>query len=154
VRKRIRTRWYERVAIRFGWSRGRPPTDFELLRAIYERHDADFEANSAHRETRVLQPIEIPEIAEGLGTNADMVFGRLYHDLDRRYGEPPPAIPGRPRKVFFTPKAGSQVHCVNWPLMVSILAGMWEERRRRFLTTALSVASLIVAVAALVVSLT
>jgi hypothetical protein len=38
--------------------------------------------------------------------------------------------------------------------MVSILAGMWEERRRRFLTTALSVASLIVAVAALVVSLT
>jgi len=109
---------------------------------------ADFEANSAYRETRVLQPIEIPEIAEELETTADMVFGRLHHDLDRRYGEPP-AMPGRARKAFFTPRAGTQVHCVNWPLLVGILAGMWEERRRRYLTTGLSVASLIVAIVAL-----
>ncbi len=151
VRHRVRTSWVERVAIRLGWTGGRPPTDFELLRAIYERHDDDFEANSATRETRVYQPIDIPALAKSLDANEDMIFGRLYHDLDQRYGERPE--PGRARKAFFTPLVGSEPNCVNWPLVVGVLARLWEERRRNFLTLGLAVASSVISVAALVVSI-
>jgi hypothetical protein len=139
------------VAIRLGWAGGRPPTDFELLRAIYERHDNDFEANSASRETRVYQPIDVPALAKSLNANEDMIFGRLYHDLDQKYGER--REPGKPRKSFFTPVAGTQVNCVNWPLMVGVLARLWEERRRNFLTLGLAVSSGVISVAALVVSI-
>jgi hypothetical protein len=87
VRRRIRTGWLERAALRFGWARGRPPTDFELLRAIYERHDDDF-AGSEERRTRVYLPIDIPAIAKDLAdVNADMIAGRLRYDLDRRYAD-------------------------------------------------------------------
>ena len=56
-------------------------TDFELLRAIYERHDADW-AGSEDRPTRVFVPINIPAIADDLDRNADMVAGRVRHDLN------------------------------------------------------------------------
>jgi len=52
MRRRIRTGRLERVVLRFGWARGRPPTDIELLRAIYERHDDEF-VGSEDRRTRV-----------------------------------------------------------------------------------------------------
>jgi hypothetical protein len=46
----------------------RPPTDFELLRAIYERHRDDFRAyvdveDPVNRGTKVMVPIDIPAIA-------------------------------------------------------------------------------------------
>lgn len=151
MRHRIGTSWVERVATWLGWTGGRPPTDFELLRAIYERHDPTFEANSATRETRVYQPIDIPALADQLDVNEDMIFGRLYHDLDQKYVER--AEPGRARKAFFAPKAGSEANCVNWPLMVGVLARLWEERRRNFLTLGVATASVLLSVAALVVSI-
>jgi hypothetical protein len=151
MRHRLHVSWVERLATSLGWTGGRPPTDFELLRAIYVRHDDDFHANSASRETRVYQPIDIPAIAKSLEATEDMVFGRLYHDLDQKYGER--AEPEKARKAFFTPKAGSETHCVNWPLMVGVLARLWEERRRNFVTLGLSIASVVIALIALGVSI-
>ena len=146
MRRRIRTGWFERAALRFGWARGRPPTDFELLRAIYERHDDDF-AGSEDRRTRVYLPIAIPAIAKDLDDlNADMIAGRLHHDLDRRYADVG-------HTHLFQTQLGGEANVVNWPLLVGVLAGMWEERRRRYLTTGLSITSLVIAAAALAVSI-
>jgi hypothetical protein len=52
----------------------KPPTDFQLLRAIYERHRDEYLASV---QTRVDVPIDIPAIAQDLGVDAKMVFGRL-----------------------------------------------------------------------------
>lgn len=76
----------------------RPPTDFELLKAIYERHREDFESSPRiQQKLGVLIPIDIPAIAESLGVNADTVFGRLYHHLDPKYA-PAPSPDGSKKK--------------------------------------------------------
>jgi hypothetical protein len=70
----------------------RPPTDFQLLRAIYERHRDEFSAyveDAASRETKVMVPIDIPTIANEFGVDTDSVFGRLCFHLDPTYGQEP-----------------------------------------------------------------
>jgi hypothetical protein len=64
----------------------RPPTDYELLKAIYERHEKD-SLPRVSAPTGVFVPVDIPAIAARLGSDPDTVFGRLYHHLDRVYGE-------------------------------------------------------------------
>jgi hypothetical protein len=85
----------------------RPPTDFELLRAIYERHRDDFsgyvEDDPEGRGAKIMVPIDIPQLARELGVDTDSVFGRLYFHLDPIYGGQPDAK--GTRKVFFAPVA-------------------------------------------------
>jgi hypothetical protein len=125
----------------------RPPTDFELLKAIYERHHADYVAGS--RPT-VQVAIDIPGIAGDLGVEVNSVFGRLYHHLDQVYGERPDEQ-GR-RRFFFSPVVGAEANCVNFPLLEAVLAGLWQEHRRRLFTVGVSLLSLAIALAALIVS--
>jgi hypothetical protein len=129
----------------------RPPTDFELLRAIYERHVGDYSQRGPGDPKGVSYPIDIREIAVALGVSENAVFGRLYHHLDQVYGERPDEQ-GR-RRFFFTPVAGAEVNCVNFPLLEAVLAGLWQEHRRRLLTVVLSLISLAIALAALIVSI-
>jgi hypothetical protein len=129
----------------------RPPTDFELLRAIYERHRGDFRAyvdvdDPVNRGTKVMVPIDIPKIAGELRVDPDSVFGRLYFHLDPTYGEEPD---DGPRKAFFSPLVGDDLNCVNFPLLEAVLAGLWQQRDRDFRTAWLAVVSIIVAVGSL-----
>jgi hypothetical protein len=133
----------------------RPPTDFELLKAIYDRHLGDFESSPRiEQKLGVLIPIDIPAIADSLGVSADSVFGRLHHHLDPKYA--PALEPDGSRKVLFTAVAGDDANCVNFPVLEAVLAGLWQERRRDNLAittavvaAAISIASLIVAILAL-----
>lgn len=127
----------------------RPPSDYDLLKAIYERHRSDFSVESP---TGVLVPIDIPAVAATLGTDADTVFGRLYHHLDQIHGEER-RDDHSPRKVFFTPKAGKEANCVNFPLLEAVLAGLWQERNRQLWAVWASAISIAIAVAALIVSI-
>lgn len=82
----------------------RPPTDFELLLAIYRRHEHEYghgKLTLAGQKAEVLVPIDIPAVASDLGVDTASVFGRLYYHLDQQYGEPP--FQDRPRKWFFNP---------------------------------------------------
>lgn len=64
-----------------------PPTDFQLLRAIYERHRGDYLTSiKKGGHAKIAVPIDIPAIAQDIGADADTVFGRLYHHLDPLYG--------------------------------------------------------------------
>jgi hypothetical protein len=75
----IRRALYARADVR------RPPSDFELLRAIYKGHRAEFtEPGLTATATGVMIPIDVEAVAADLGTDADTVWGRLYHHL---YGE-------------------------------------------------------------------
>lgn len=134
----------------------RPPTDYELLREIYQRYRDEFgsyeEAALSGRESKILVPVDLGRVARELGVDADSVFGRLYYHLDAKYGEPRPPG-GGPRKVFFTPVAGDDRDCVNFPLLEAVLAGLWEQRRRDLWAVGISLASLAIALGSLLVSL-
>jgi hypothetical protein len=133
----------------------RPPTDFEILKTISESHREEFssytEDDASGRSSKVMVPIDIPAIAKHLGIDAEMVFGRLYYHLDPKYGEP--AFQGRPRKALFTPVAGKDKNCVNFPLLEAVLAGLWQERRRDLWALGTALFSLVIAIASLLISI-
>jgi hypothetical protein len=105
----------------------RPPTDFELLQAIYTRHRGEYD-EYVKKSDSVLVPIDIHAIAGDLGVDVNSVFGRLYHHLEPLYGQQKTAA-GGPRKVFFTPISGNDRDCVNLPLLEAVFAGLWQQRR-------------------------
>ena len=128
----------------------RPPSDFELLWAIYERHRADFtEPGLTATATGVMIPIDVEAVAADLGTDADTVWGRLYHHLDRLYGEE--SRPGSSRRALFMPSEAENM--VNMPLLEAVLAGLWQERNRQLWAVWASAVSVAIALAALVVSI-
>jgi hypothetical protein len=126
----------------------RPPTDFELLRAIYERHRDDFQARAAAGMTaRVFVPIDIPAIAADLDVEPDNVFGRLYFHLEPKYGEA--RIEGQPKKSLFAPRFGKEANGINFPLLEAVLANLWQERDREWRTYWTAIVSLVIAVGSL-----
>lgn len=127
----------------------RPPTDFELLKAIYARHRNDYASTDP---PTIVVPVDVPAIARDLGVEPNSVVGRLYHHLDPLYGERPEDAQGRARKFLFTLRAGDKINCVNFPLLEAALAGLWQQRRRDFLAVVTAVFSLGVAVASLIIS--
>ena len=134
----------------------RPPTDFELLKEIYTRYRADFasyvEGASGNRAAKIFVTVDLEEIANHFGVDVDSIFGRLYYHLDPKYGEERDQQ-GGPRKSLFTPVAGPDRNCVNFPLLEAVLASLWQERRRDLLAIATAVFSLAIALAALLVSI-
>jgi hypothetical protein len=148
--------WWRRHGCQPGWRLAsirvkRPPSDYELLKAIYERHRGDFVGPRVTASTGVYLPIDIPAIAADVGTDADTVFGRLYHHLDRTYGEPP--VEGKPRRGLFSAKLGAEANLINFPLLEAVLAGLWQERNRQLWAVWASAFSVAIALAALVVSI-
>lgn len=131
----------------------RPPTDFKLLRAIYERQRDEYvsfvEDDAESRVAKIAVPIDIPAIASELGVDVDSVFGRLYFHLEPLYGENKDGS----GKAFFMPVAGRDRNCVNFPLLEAVLAGLWQRRRRELWTLWIAFGSLGIAIGSLVVAI-
>ena len=130
----------------------RPPTDFQLLRAVYRRHLADYIdfVEGETREKKIAVPINIPAIAADLGSDADTVFGRLYYHLDPQYEQ---INADGSRKHLFMKQAGHAANCINFPLLEAVLAGTWQQRRRDLWTFWTAAASIGIAIGSLVVSI-
>lgn len=128
------------------------PTDYRLLHAIYERHLGDYESALAReqRQTDIFVPVAMHDIAAGLGISVHSVSGRLYYHLDPKYAPPPET--GKPRMHLFAPRVGDEVNCINFPLLEAVVAGLQTEWRRQVWTIVLSVFSLAIAVASLIVA--
>jgi hypothetical protein len=77
------------------WHR-RLPTDREILEAIDHRHSAQYEAVSRGEDAeasdnRIYFPVDLAAVADELGVDGNLVFGRLYYYLDRKYAYQTPA---------------------------------------------------------------
>lgn len=130
----------------------RPPTDLEILNEIYSRHYDAFAAYSKdlpNRASKIYVPIDLDGIADKLDVDADIVFGRLYYHLNHKHGY---------RKDdgsyvhLFTPVAGKDRQCVNFPLVASILADLKQENQKFWWATIIAVFSLFVSVASIIIS--
>lgn len=102
----------------------RPPTDREILQKIHDKYLDKFGGfdrgdPEAERVSKIYVPIDCAAIADELGVNPDIVFGRLYYHLDKKYGY----TQDNGSKVhLFTPAVGKDRHAVNFPMLSAVLA--------------------------------
>jgi hypothetical protein len=128
----------------------RLPTDLEILNVIYEDyHDeyASFDPKKPARLAKIYVPLDIPKIAAKLGTDEDIVFGRLFHHLDHKYGY---EKDDGSHVHFFANAIGTEprrnVHCIQFPYMASVLADLRHEQWKVRRTFTVAVASLILSI--------
>ncbi|MDT3734948.1 MAG: hypothetical protein ROZ00_01815 [Denitratisoma sp.] len=95
-------------------------------------------------------PIDVRAVAAKLGAKPELLFGRLYYDLDARHRY---EQKGGASVHLFLLDVQSKRHSVNFPYLAAILAGHEQEYRKLFWSMVFSVAALLVSVASLAVSL-
>lgn len=130
----------------------RVPTDIAILEVIYSTYYDAFckhGSETENRDSKVYVPVDLKAVAEKLSVDPDIIFGRLYYYLEEKYGYQ--------RKdgssvCFFTLQAGKDRHCVNFPLLASVLASLQSEHSRFRLSLTISIISLVVSSLSLVLS--
>lgn len=133
---------------RFVW----PPTDLDLLEAIYRRYYPEFEKfqkGDISRDNKIYVPIDCAEIAEKFGVDPDIVFGRLYYSLERRFGLQNSDGSSTP---FFALQVGSDTRAIHFPMLASVLSEMRAERWRFTLGIWLSIAAIGISMVSLAIS--
>jgi hypothetical protein len=131
----------------------RLPTDLQILNLIYKCYYGyyrEFTVENPNRKTKNFVPIDITKIAKELGVDEDIIFGRLYYNLDRKYSY---TREGSSPVRFFLNSMDDELHCVNFPYLASVLAALRDESQRYLVATSVSVISLIISLISLYVSM-
>ena len=126
------------------------PTDIKILKTIYNHYYDEFiNFEEGSRSSKVYVPIDIEFISKKLKVDGDIVFGRLYYYLNKRYGyKDSKGI----ETYVFSLKVGKDTHAINFPLLASILASMREEHSKFLFATGLSIVAMIVSVLSVLMS--
>ncbi len=125
----------------------RPPSDLRILKEIYGQYYDIFTAyseNASTRSTKVLVPIDVHAIAESLHVDGDIIFGRLYYHLERKYGY---QNDDGSLVCFFTPRAGKDQNCVNFPHVASVLSDLQRKNREFLWPISIALLSLFISLA-------
>jgi hypothetical protein len=140
----------------------RIPTDRQILEEIFARHYEDYKKVSTGSDTeasdsKIYFPVDLNSVAKALGTDGNIVFGRLYYYLERKYGfQTAPSTPGKEgawvHLFWLRFDAPQGRHWMNFPILAAVLASLQEEYRRVQWTRYLAICSLVVSVAAFVLS--
>ena len=128
----------------------RLPTDLEILNHIYDGYYETLVKDKASRSGSNYLPIDIDRLAKDLGVDVDMMFGWLYYHLDKkhRYEQSDGSV-----VHLFTLKIGDDKHCVHFPYLGAVLAGLRAESHKVLIATWIATISLIVAVVSLSLSI-
>ena len=130
----------------------RPPTDLEILEEIYNTYYAkfiSFSKEKPNRDSKMYVPIDIESIANHFSIDSDIIFGRLYYHLEKKYGF---TQPDGSKVPFFSIKVGSDKHVVQFPLLTSVYAKLREEENKHILSTWISVGAIILSIVSLIIS--
>jgi len=122
------------------------PTDLKILNVIYEEYYdtfISFSKNNSDRSAKNFIPVDIKLIAQKLGVDVDIIFGRLYYHLEQKYGY---SRSDGSKVAFFVLKIGSVTNCINFPYMASVLANLRESEKKYTAATVIAIISLIIAV--------
>ncbi|HYU77409.1 MAG TPA: hypothetical protein VEK56_00405 [Vicinamibacterales bacterium] len=132
------------------------PTDLQVLEAIFSRYYDVFSSYKpgsagADRESKVYVPIDIVAVARDLRTDADLLFGRLYNDLQKRYGyrdeREDSEVP------FFALGVGQKdKHVVHFPYLAAVLALLRAEHTKHRTAIWIAIVSLVLSIVSIVVA--
>jgi len=120
------------------------PTDLEILDLIFESYYKPF-AEVPRNERSAFISIDIKELSRKLGVDPDIVFGRLYHWLEKKHGVGD--------SHFFSISVGSKKNAVNFPMLSSILADLRRGRRTETTALVLSIISIVISLLSFVTAL-
>lgn len=123
------------------------PTDLEILDAIYEQcyeRFASFDKKKPDRKTKIFVPFDLEDIADQLKVDGDIIHGRLYYHLNKKFGY----NDQNGSKVLVYTWVDDDGHSVNIPLVASILAGLRRENNKFIIATGIAILSLIISVIA------
>lgn len=110
------------------------PTDLEILNAIYDHHYNEFAFKAHERPRKTVLAIDISAIAEHLGVDADIVYGRLRYHLDERYQYQRDFLNTEGRVVrLFLAKVDFDLPAdsVHFPYLASVLAELRADEKKR-----------------------
>ena len=128
----------------------RLPSDYKILSEIYNRYYEDFNNYlEGSRSTKIFVPVDLKVIAHDLKIDPDIVFGRLYYYLNKRYSY---STGDNTRVEFFALKVGSDSKAINFPLLASVLASIHEEQSKFVWATGLSITAIIISILAPAIS--
>ncbi|MEZ5999779.1 hypothetical protein [Hyphomonas sp.] len=129
------------------------PTDERLLAEIYKRYERAFGAFSDEnktRSTKIWVPIDIDSISKRFRCDPDLVFGRLYYHMNAKYG----SHTAKGDSVnMFEMRIGQDRHCVNFPLVASVLADLQEDKSRFRVSTRMAALSLLVSALSILIAI-
>lgn len=120
----------------------------EILITIYTEYLGDFlnfNTENKNREEKIYIPIDIKKIAKTLKTDEELIFGRIYHYLNKKHSYD--------KTPLFEISMGKDRHVIQFPLMVSILADLLADHKRFKTSIWLSIGALILSVISIIVSL-
>ena len=129
------------------------PTDLEILNLIYDQYYdqfVDFSKDNPTRSAKIYVPIDIDKIASEFSVDGDIIFGRFYYHLNKKFGyknDDESLVP------FFSKSVGDDKHCVNFPLLASVLSDLRKENRKFWTATSIAIISLIVSIVSILISL-
>ena len=121
-------------------------TDRILLKKVYDTYYSTFCAfdhNSQLRESKIYVPIDCQTIAKELKLNPDIVFGRLYYHLNKKYGY---KQNDGSMVHLFALKTGSDKHTVHFPLLSAVLAELEQSYYRFTIPIFVSLTALIISI--------
>ncbi|QXG48968.1 hypothetical protein [Pseudomonas viridiflava] len=123
------------------------PSDRAILERIYKLYYEEFKnyssGDSNGRRSKIYVPIDCKMIAQDFDVDADIIFGRLYYHLQKKHGY----TNEDGSKVVFFDKVTREEHCINFPLMSSVLAGLQEDANKFRTATWISTCALTVSIA-------
>ncbi|KPY87656.1 hypothetical protein RA263_23640 [Pseudomonas syringae pv. tagetis] len=106
------------------------PSDRTILELIYKLYYEEFQNHSREvesgRRSKIYVPIDCQMIARELDVDGDIVFGRLYYHLQKKYGY----TNEDESKVLFFGNTNGEGFSINFPLMASVLAGLQEDANK------------------------
>lgn len=123
------------------------PTDRQILETIYNLYHESYKTFTADsRSTKIYMPIDCQLVADKLGVDGDIVFGRLYYHLEKKYGY---KQEDNSKVHLFAMYIGGDKHCINFPLMTSVLASLQEAKKEFWTPTIIAGVALVIAIIAL-----
>ena len=129
----------------------RPPTDLKILRLIHKRYIDEFgkfdsSSPEPERSSKLYVPIDCAALAKSLNVDPDIIFGRLYYHLDKKYGY---VNTDGSRVHLFAFAVGNDRHAVNFPLLSAVLAELEESAFRFNAPFLISSAAILISILAL-----
>lgn len=124
------------------------PSDLEILTVIYNEYQDTFRSYATEEPDRIARirvPIDIYAVAEEVGVDEDMIFGRLYYHFNKKYSY---RDENGERITFFT-SLKFEGMSVNFPLVASVLADLEKDDMKYKMTLSMSVAALSVSIIAI-----